>query len=105
MELQIGTHIISTDKFWSSGFKKYDDCIRGSICGNIADPYYCCDYKSHIGKIGIKGVIVKTTFIINSTGFKYLIKWEDGTFCGKPSSSIEIDKQNNRNGKLEEIFK
>jgi hypothetical protein len=99
--MKVGDRVINIHKSWHSGFKKHKGCVRGSICGGSGQ--YCCDYTCWIGPDkGIKGTIMQITETESSyTGI--LVHWDDGTFCGKTNTSIELDICQIRENKLNEL--
>lgn len=110
MKLEIGTYVINDKIYWCSGFlvskKNTNDWIYIAPYDDrkqFLNKYIDCSSNRAI--IGAKGMIVDIAPV--SKHFHedtLLIRWDDGTLCGKPIDALSIDEQRNRDEKLNQLL-
>jgi len=102
--LPIGTYVVNKECYWCSGFLVsvkntnewvyFNDQIDRGKRRELKRLGTHKDCDSNIREIGFKGVVV------DYKNYVHLIRWDDGTLCGKPIDAISVDYQRVRQDKL-----
>lgn len=111
MEIKIGSRVRNISLTWCSGY--YHNPITGDIKfvpdrQNERDELMSIGYVDCSAGVGIStinhkwfGIVMDIQFVKSSP--IYLVKWDNGSLCGKMSGQIELSIDEIRDNKLNEI--